>query len=128
MTFTTRRLIAAAVAAGALAVPGTAAAKGGNSTPPPSTVPAVQCDWSLDGPTADGGYVFSNQVGDAGCVSVVQRDTTLRLAGVQITPGWTYDVTSNGDGTNSRVEVRFENSATGQRIVARIEFGKTWIR
>lgn len=128
MTFTTRRFIAVAVAAGALAVPGTAAAKGGTSTPPPSTAPAVHCDWSLDGPTPDGGFVFSNQAGDAGCISVVQRDMTLRLYSVQLTPGWTYTVTSDGERTNSRVEVRFENPATGQRIGARIEFGKTWIR
>jgi hypothetical protein len=128
MTFTTRRLIAVAVAVTALALPGTAAAKGGTSTPPPSTVPAVQCDWSLDGPTADGGSVFSNQAGDAGCISVVQRDLTLRLYRVELTPGWTYTVTSDGGGTNSRVEVKFENPATGQRVDARIEFGKTWIR
>lgn len=128
MTFTARRLIALAVVAGALAAPGTAAAKGGTPAPPPSTAPVVQCDFNSDGPTADGGYVFSNQAGDAGCISVIQRDQTLRLYGVQLTPGWTSTVTSNGDGTNSRVEVRFENAATGRRVDARIEFGKTWIR
>jgi hypothetical protein len=35
---------------------------------------------------------------------------------------------SNGEGTNSRVAVKFENAATGQRVEARVEFGKTVIR
>ena len=130
MTSTTRRSrIAIAVAVAALACPGSALAKGGDggASPVPSA-PAVQCDYSLDGPTADGGYVFSNQVGDAGCLSVVQRDSTLRFYSVQLTPGWTYRVTSDAEGTNSRVAVEFENPITGQRAEARIEFGKTVIR
>jgi hypothetical protein len=122
-------LLAVAVALGALAIPGTAVAKGGGgSTPPPSTVPAVQCDYAQDGPTADGGSVFSNQVGDAGCISVIQQGSTLRLYTIALTPGWTYTVISNGEGTNSRVAVEFANPATGQRAEARIEFGKTVIR
>jgi len=88
MTSTSRRLLAVAVAVGALTVPGTALAKGGDGGAPVSTAPAVQCDYSLDGPTADGGYVFSNQVGDAGCLSVVQQASTLRVHSIQVTPGW----------------------------------------
>jgi|1186.fasta_scaffold1143340_2 hypothetical protein len=129
MTFTSRhRALAIAVAVGALALPGTAVAKGGTPTPPPPTAPAVQCDYSLDGPTADGGYVFSNQVNEAGCISVLASASTLRLYSLQVTPGWTYEVTSNGEGTNSRVAVQFENPTTGQRAEARIELGKTLIR
>src|SRR4051794_30733405 len=129
MTFTTRTL-AIALTLGTLAVPGTAVAKGGGGTPtpPPSTAPAVLCDYSLDGPTADGGYVFSNQINDAGCLSVISSGSTLRVYSIQVTPGWTYRVTSNGEGTNSRVAVDFENPVTGQRAQARIEFGKTDIR
>jgi hypothetical protein len=117
------------VAAG-LAVPGGAVAKGADaSTPPPPTAPTVMCDWSLDGPTDDGlGYVFSNQANDAGCIRVVQRDLTLRLYSIQLTPGWTYEVKKNGEGTDSTVLVRFSNPTTGGSVEARIEFGKTSIR
>jgi hypothetical protein len=121
-------LLPALVAAG-LAAPGGALAKGGDSTPPPPSAPTVMCDWTLDGPTADGlGYVFSNQANDAGCIRVEQRDTTLRLHSVQLTPGWTYVVKKNGEGTDSTVLVIFNNPTTGGKVEARIEFGRTWIR
>jgi hypothetical protein len=123
----TTALLPVLVAAG-LAAPGGALAKGG--TPPPAPpAPPVLCDWALDGPTADGlGYVFSNQAGDAGCIRVVQRDGTLRLDGVQLTPGWSYVVRKNGEGTASTVLVDFSNPTSGAKVEARIEFGKTWIR
>jgi hypothetical protein len=97
-------------------------------TPPTPSTPPVQCDYALDGPTADGGVIFSNQVGDAGCISVVVQGTSLRLYAIALTPGWTYTVTSNGGGTNSRVQVEFSNPSTGQRAEARIEAGRTVIR
>jgi hypothetical protein len=117
-----------ALAAAGLALPGAALAKGGSSTPPPPPTATVYCDPALDGPTADGGYVFSNQAGDAGCISVIQRDGTLRLYSVALTPGWTYTVKKNGEGTDSTVLVIFNNAATGGKVEALIEFGKTWIR
>jgi hypothetical protein len=121
-------LLSAIVAAG-LAVPGSALAKGGDPPAPVAPAATVMCDWALDGPTADGvGYVFSNQAGDAGCIRVEQRNSTLRLHSVQLTPGWTYVVKKNGEGTASTVLVSFSNPATGNSIEARIEFGKTWIR
>jgi len=129
MTFTScRHAVAVAVAVGALALPAGASAKGGKDTPPPpNPSPTVLCDYSLDGPT-DGGTVFSNQVGDAGCLSVLATTSTLRLSSVQVTRGWTYEVTSDGEGSNNRVAVDFNNIATGQRMEARIESGKTVIR
>jgi hypothetical protein len=123
----TTALLPVLVAAG-LAVPGAALAKGGGSTPPPPPADTVYCDYALDGPTADGGNVFSNEAGDAGCISVIQRDSTLRLYSVALTPGWTYTVKRNGEGTTSTVLVIFDNAATGGEVEARIEFGKTWIR
>ena len=125
-----RRLAAAllpVLAAAGLAVPGAALTKGGSTTTPPPA-PTVYCDYALDGPTADGANVFSNQAGDAGCISVIQRDSTLRLYSVALTPGWTYTVKKNGEGTDSTVLVIFENAATGGKVEARIEFGRTWIR
>jgi hypothetical protein len=124
----TTALLPILVAAG-IAAPGAAQAKGGGSSTPVPTAPTVMCDWTLDGPTADGlGYVFSNQVGDAGCIRVEQRNLTLRLHSIQLTPGWTYVVKKNGEGTDSTVLVEFANAATGGKAEARIEFGKTWIR
>ncbi|MEY2515211.1 MAG: hypothetical protein QOJ89_2569 [bacterium] len=124
----TSALLPVLVAAG-LAAPGAALGKGGgSSTPPPPPASTVYCDYALDGPTADGGNVFSNQAGDAGCISVIQRDSTLRLYSVALTPGWTYTVKKNGEGTDSTVLVIFNNAATGGKVEALIEFGKTWIR
>jgi hypothetical protein len=129
----TRRLAVTAVlpvlVAAGIAAPGAALAKGGGSTaPPPPSVQPVQCDYTLDGPTVDGGYVFSNQVNDAGCISVIQRDNTLRLYSIALTPGWTYVVKKNGEGTDSTVLVEFSNPTTGAKAQARIEFGLTSIR
>src|SRR3954451_18309051 len=98
--------IAAISAALALSLPGAALAKGGgggSTTPPPSSAAVVYCDWAQDGPTADGGYVFSNQAGDAGCISVKDLNGSLRLYAIALTPGWTYEVVSNGAGTASTV-------------------------
>ena len=52
---------------------------------------------------------------------------TLRLAWVVLAPNWTYVVKSDGEGTNSRVQLQFTNRVTGQRIDFRYEFGKTVI-
>ena len=116
----------AALAAGALiALPATAFAKGGGSTsPPPSTVTPVQCDYTLDG-QVDGGWTFSNQVGDAGCVTALSTTAgTVRLYSVAATPGWTWTSQNTTDG----IKVSFVNTATGAKAEARIEPGKTDIR
>ncbi len=86
------------------------------------------CDYAADGPTADGGYIFSNQAGDAGCITVVSSGTTIRLYSLALTPGWTADVTANGASSAGGVRVSFKNAQTGDKIDARIEPGKTWIR
>src|SRR5829696_8814001 len=78
MTYAIRHLaLAVALTAATLTVPATALAKGGTPSPAPAPVPAVQCDYSLDGPTADGDYVFSNRVNEAGCLSVIESGSTL---------------------------------------------------
>jgi hypothetical protein len=118
--------VAAALAAAALALPGAALAKGA-SEPPPSA-PTVLCDYALDGPAA-GGYVFSNQAGDAGCITVVSLDSGIvKLYALALTPGWTADVKADGDTSAGGVRVVFTNKATGQKVDAKIESGKTWIR
>ena len=72
--------------------------------------------------------VAVNYAGTAGCVGVrTVNSTTLRLAWVVLAPNWTYVVKSNGEGTNSRVQLQFTQTATGKRIDFRYEFGKTVI-
>jgi hypothetical protein len=132
-----RRLatLAAALVAAALAVPSAALAShgggggGGGSAPPAPTQPApdaVQCDFGLDGLLPDGGLVFSNQIGDAGCLGVVDRGGDLSIYDLQVSPGWTVKVDSNGG--SGGVRVTFTQTATGHVSTARIGPGKTDIR
>jgi hypothetical protein len=64
---------------------------------------------------------------DAGCVGVRQAGSTLRLAWVVLADGWSYVVKSNGEGTNSRVQLQFTNRETGESFGFRYGFGKTVI-
>ncbi len=128
---TTSAAIAALGLASALGLAGPAAAKGGDRAPAPA--PAEQpldCFGDFGDPTIPNMTepdVAVNYVGTAGCVGVRQVGGTLRLAWVVLAPNWTYVVKSNGEGTNSRVQLQFTNTATGQRIDFRYEFGKTVI-
>ena len=118
--------LAAVLAAAALAVPAGALAKGGSSGPAPTPNPA-QCDYLVDGLTDDGlGAIFSNQVGDAGCVTVVSRSGGISLYRVLVSDGWTYKVDSSGG--SSGVRVTFTQTVTGWQSSARISPGKTEIR
>src|SRR3954464_10020103 len=123
---TLKRLALPTLAIASLALPGAALAKGGGggggttATPPPASSPPVLCDYSKDGFLPDGSSIFSNQANDAGCVTVQVSGSTLRLYNIDLTPGWTYVVTSNGEGTNSRVAVDFNEPATGRKVEVRI--------
>lgn len=100
---------------------GPAMAQGG--TPPPAPTPALDCTQVAP---ADPNVAI-NYAGDAGCVGIRVSGPGLRLAWVVVAKGWTYVVKSNGTGTNSRVELRFTNAATGQKVDFRYERGKTVI-
>ncbi|MFL6033443.1 MAG: hypothetical protein ACJ74I_00035 [Gaiellaceae bacterium] len=65
---------------------------------------------------------------ERGCV-FVRSDPAgyLRLDSVILAPGWTYVVRKNGDGTSSGVELQFTETATGNKVDFRVEFGKTRI-
>ncbi len=119
--------VVAALAAAALVLPGAALAKGGSNAPPPPAASTVLCDYSLDG-EVPGGYAFSNQAGDAGCITVISSTSGIRLYALALTPGWTADVKSNGGGTAGGVRVVFTQTQTGEKVDARIEPGKTSIR
>lgn len=68
-----------------------------------------------------------NYVGDAGCVAVLVTPGTIRLAWVVPAAGWSYEVERNGGGTNDRVELRFTQADTGEKLDFRYELGKTSI-
>jgi hypothetical protein len=70
--------------------------------------------------------VFSNQIGDAGCLRVVDRGGDLSIYDLQVSPGWTAEADSNGG--SGGVRVTFTQTATGHVSTARIERGKTDIR
>jgi hypothetical protein len=133
-----RRLTTSAVVAtvgltSALGLAGPAAAKGGSPAPAPTPAPAEQpldCYGDFGDPTIPNMTapdVAVNYAGTAGCVGVRSVGSTLRLAWVVLAPNWTYVVKSDGTGTNSRVQLQFTNSVTGQKIDFRYEFGKTVI-
>src|SRR3954465_14588367 len=86
--------LALGLATAALAAPGAAVAAKGGAAAPPATDPAaapVLCDFSFDGPVA-GGFVFSNQVGAAGCLRVLVTTTVgapqVSVESIATTPGW----------------------------------------
>jgi len=112
-------LVVAALAAATLAVAPTASAAG-------SYCPEDPALWVVQEP--DGSTVFANEASGAGCVFVRSFPAGyLRLDSVILAPGWTYDVKKNGEGTTSRVELRFKETATGKTVDFRVEYGKTRI-
>jgi hypothetical protein len=93
-------------------------------TPPP--VSTFTCDFSADGVQLDGSSIFTNQVSDAGCLTVRAAAGTVFFYSATTNTGWTYTINSGG-GTKGRVDVTFTNSATRQTIKALVEPGKTKI-
>jgi len=106
-------------------------AKGGDGGGTPPTSAASYCppdpdQWVVVQP--DGSTIFANEVSGAGCVFVRSYPAGyLRLDSVILAPGWTYVIQKNGEGTSSRVELQFTETATGRRVDFRTELGKTRI-
>ena len=51
-----------------------------------------------------------------GCVGVRHYPTGVNaLDFVDLQPGWTYTIESNGAGSNSRVQLSFSNPTTGEK-------------
>ena len=71
--------------------------------------------------------VAVNYAGDAACVGIRVTSTSVRLAWVVLAPGWSYVVKRNGGGTNSRVELRFTQASTGDKLDFRFQRGTTTI-
>jgi hypothetical protein len=118
----------AAVALGAPAVANGGSGSGGGTPPPPtaSYCPQDPTLWAVVQP--DGSTIFANEASGAGCVFVHSYLAGyLRLDSVIMAPGWTYVVKKNGEGTSSRVELQFTETATGNKVDFLTEFGKTRI-
>jgi hypothetical protein len=137
----TAAVVASLSLASAIALAGPAAAKGGGSggggggggaTPTTPAPPPVYLDCFGDFgdptiPNMTDPDVAVNYAGEAGCVGVRVSSSSLSLAWVVLAPGWTYTVQSNGGGTNSRVQLQFDQASTGRSIDFRFERGKTVI-
>ena len=94
-----------------------------------STVP-LDCFGEFGAPTIptwSGPNVAVNYAGDAACVGVKVTATSVRLAWVVLAPGWTYEVRRNGGGTQARVELRFTNQSTGEKLDFRYQLGRVTI-
>ena len=121
-------ILAVALAAVSLTVAPAFASGGGGTTaiPTASYCPQDPEQWVVVQP--DGSTVFANEASGAGCVFVRSYLAGyLRLDSVILAPGWTYVVKKNGEGTSSRVELQFTETATGRTVDFRTEFGKTRI-
>src|SRR4051794_6334014 len=107
---------------------GSGSGGGTTTTPAPSLsyCPQDPALWSVVQP--DGSTIFANEASGAGCVFVRSYLAGyLRLDSVILAPGWTYVVEKNGEGTASRVELQFTETATGRTVDFRTEFGKARI-
>jgi hypothetical protein len=112
-----RRTITRVALTGAL----TLSALGAVSAPASAELP---CEWNI------GSQPQNYPLDGVACV-VMDTTSGIRLVGVtNVQPGWTYQVKSAGGTTasdNNRVEIRFDNPSTGQRLDFRYEPGKTKI-
>ena len=110
--------VVVAGAMGAMLIPATVASA--------DEAPASVCAAGTD--AVDVPYAFTEDATPllAGTVCVVSG-TTL-LASVSATEGWTAQVRSDGTSSNERTDVRFAESATGDRVELRYEPGKMEIK
>jgi hypothetical protein len=97
---------------------------------PPAPAAVLDCFGDLGDPTIPdmtAPDVAVNYAGDAACVGVRVTATSVRLAWVVLAPEWSYVVRKNGGGTDSRVELRFTQASTGDRLTFRFQRGTTTI-
>jgi hypothetical protein len=124
----TSALLSAVTVAALTGIAGPASAK---DEPAPTPEPvALDCFGDFGDPTIPNmtePNVAVNYAGSAGCVGVRVTTTSVRLAWVVLAPNWRYVVKRNGGGTQARVELRFTNTVTGERLDFRYQQGRTTI-
>jgi hypothetical protein len=123
-------LVTAALSAGPAAASGKGGGGGGGGstqpTPPPVTADPCAPYWDLS--FTDGTSAVVNRTA-GGCVIIKHYASGVNLLyQVDLLPGWTYTIVSNGEGTSSRVQLDLENPTTGEKAEIRVENGKTVIR
>lgn len=124
----TSALISAVTVAALVGTGGPALA---NDEPAPTPEPVLlDCFGDFGDPTIPNMTepdVVVNYAGDAGCVGIRVTSSSVRLAWVVLAPNWRYVVKRNGGGTRARVELRFTNNVTDERIDFRYQLGRTII-
>lgn len=118
-------------AAGTLLTAGPALAQ----TAPSSTSTTLYCPLDLQNGQqireADGSVLFCVEALGAG--AVVAR-TGVSLEEVIVAPDWTWAFSGGGgarhgqDATSSKIDIRFSNPTTGDRVEVRIEAGRTEVK
>jgi hypothetical protein len=119
-------IISAVTAASLLGITGPASAK----DEPAAPAVVLDCFGDFGDPTIPNmtrPNVAVNYAGDAACVGIKVTATNVRLAWVVLAPGWTYEVRRNGGGTRARVELRFTNQSTGDKLDFRYQLGRVTI-
>lgn len=128
------RCLAAALSVGASAATlFTAAPALADSTPPPTGQVALFCPTDLQNGQVirepDGSVLFCVEALGAG--AVVAR-TGVFLEQVIVAPGWTWENASGGGGRqgsqSGKVDIKFTEPTTGDRVEVRIEPGKTEVK
>jgi hypothetical protein len=87
----------------------------------------VNCDRNPLVLSKMGPNIAVNWAGKAGCVGIETTATTVRVAWVVRTRGWTHIVRRNGGTTNDRVVIQFTHVETGTILMFRYELGRTVI-
>jgi hypothetical protein len=96
---------------------------------PASTASATEgftCPAGTDAIWVPYAFTADNQPLLAGTVCVATGTTSLRY--VDVEPGWTAEVKSDGSGSNARTDVRFTQASTGDRVELRYEPGRMVIK
>jgi hypothetical protein len=73
-------------------------------------------------------YAFTSDGQPLLAGTVCVASFTTRLVTVDVEPGWTFKVKSDGTDKNARTEVQFTQTATGDHVELRYQPGLTRIR
>lgn len=95
------------------------------TTPASADGAQTLCPFSGAQVLPDGSLQMAIEANGAGCVVVNTDSAGVGLDDVILAPGWSSQVKRDD---NRRVEVRFTESATGDRVEARAEPGKTEVK
>lgn len=103
--------------------------------PPPETVPSFCPAGTVPGSQQpDGSVIFGVEANGAGCLVVRTIPQGIGLLETVVAPGWTWTFGGGGGGSHGqgavsgKVDVKFEQLATGQKVEVRIEPGRTEVK